>query len=105
VGSRTRRAFGLGFSLILFAEEDGATEVAEFYLIHVRHDDISDAEEGKVLDDFVTQGACADDENARVTQRILVPPFNGFQPCETAFMEADGCWRDCGHKLIQFNRR
>src|SRR5262249_51202720 len=58
------------------AEEHAAREIGRFDLVEVDDKDMPHSEQGEILEDFVSQGAGADDEHAAGTESILVPPRN-----------------------------
>jgi hypothetical protein len=53
---------------------------------------VADAEQSQVLNNFVAERPGPDHEDAGVTQAGLVPPFDGFEPRETAGAGFRRCW-------------
>ena len=76
---------------VLFAEEDGAGEVAGFDAVHIDDEEMADAQEGEVFNDFVAQCASADDEDAGGGDFFLVPPLDGAEAGEALFGKGNCC--------------
>lgn len=71
-------AFGGGIDFaaaaVAGAEENGTAEIAIFDGVEVGDDDIAEAHEGEVFENFVAEGAGADDKSGSVADNFLLPP-------------------------------
>jgi hypothetical protein len=63
-------------SIVRFAEQDRTREVRVFNAILVHHEHVADAEQREVLDDLVSEGAGADDDDTGRRKSFLIPPLD-----------------------------
>ena len=69
--------FGLGAAEVGLAQQDRAGQVVDLDVVEIEDLDPADAEQAQILDDFIADGARADDEKAAALQRFLGEAGNG----------------------------
>src|SRR5262249_32637902 len=89
-GSSRTKSLGLAF--IRFAEQDRAAEVAQLDLIHIRNDDVTNAQQREVLEDFIPQRPGANDHDPGTQNDRLGPPLDLWHPRKATRLGVQGYW-------------
>ena len=72
---------------VALAKQNGARKIRFVDLVHVHDDDVAEAKQREVFQDFIAKRAGADDEHARRCKLFLVPPGNQPEAAVAIFVE------------------